>query len=147
MKTGKKGLDLIKSFEGYRLDAYQCPAKVWTIGYGHTGKVGLKSICKGMKISVTTAESLLKSDLKSFEKTVTNLVKVKLTQNQFDALVSFTYNVGSANLKASTLLRKLNDGDYSGAAEQFEKWNKVNGEVLSGLTRRRKDEKDLFCSK
>ena len=144
MKTNDTGIRLIKSFEGCKLTAYQCPAKKWTIGYGHTGKVDGASITKGLKITDAKAIELLKEDLTSFEKSVNNLVKVKLSENQFAALVSFTYNVGSGNLKRSTLLRKLNAGDYIGAAAEFSKWNKAGGIVLAGLTRRRKEEQALF---
>ncbi|MDF2514624.1 MAG: muraminidase [Herbinix sp.] len=144
MKTNDTGIRLIKSFEGCKLTAYQCPAKKWTIGYGHTGKVDGTSITKGMKITEAKAIELLKVDLISFEKSVNNLVKVNLTENQFAALVSFTYNVGAGNLKRSTLLRKLNAGDYIGAAAEFVKWNKAGGIVLAGLTRRRKEEQALF---
>jgi GH24 family phage-related lysozyme (muramidase) len=144
MKTNDIGIRLIKSFEGCKLTAYQCPAKKCTIGYGHTGKVDGTAITKGMRVTEAKAIELLKVDLISFEKSVNNLVKVKLTENQFAALVSFTYNVGAGNLKRSTLLRKLNAGDYIGAATEFVKWNKAGGIVLTGLTRRRKEEQALF---
>ena len=117
MKTSQKGIDLIKQFEGCRLSAYKCPAGVWTIGYGHT--YGVKA---GQKISQKQAEEFLKDDLKSFEAAVNNYVKVPLTQNQFDALVSFSFNVGSEALRTSTLLRLLNQGKYEEAAEQFDRW-------------------------
>ena len=144
MKTNVTGINLIKSFEGCKLTAYQCPAKKWTIGYGHTGKVDGKPIIKGMCISDEKAIALLKEDLASFEKSVENLVKVNLTENQFASLVSFTYNIGAGNLKKSTLIKKLNSGDYIGAAAEFIKWNKAGGIVLAGLTRRRKEEQALF---
>lgn len=144
MKTGKKGIELIKQFEGCKLTAYKCPAGVWTIGYGTTGKVDGKPICKGIKITKSKAESLLKEDLATFEKSVSNYVKVSINQNQFDALVSFAYNVGAGALKGSTLLKKLNKKDYKGAAEEFLRWNKAGGKVLAGLTRRREAERKLF---
>lgn len=144
MTTNERGINLIKAFEGCVLTAYQCPAKKWTIGYGHTGKVEGKPITKGMRITEEKAAALLKEDLAIFERSVEGLVKVKLTENQFAALVSFTYNVGAGNLKKSTLLRKLNAGDYSGAAAEFTKWNKAGGVVLAGLTRRRKEEQTLY---
>ncbi len=146
MKTNAAGIRLIKSFEGYRLTAYQCPAKVWTIGYGHTGTVEGKPIKAGMRITEEKAAALLQEDLTGFEKSVKSLVKVKLTENQFAALVSFTYNVGAGNLKRSTLLKKLNAGDYKGAAAEFTKWNKAGGIVLAGLVRRRKEEQSLFLA-
>lgn len=141
LKTGKKGLELIKEFEGCRLTAYKCPANVWTIGYGHT-----KGVKQGQKITQSEAEELLKNDLKTYESYVNKYVKVSLNQNQFDALVSFTYNCGGGSLKNSLLLTKLNKGDYSGAANEFPRWNKAGGRVLAGLIRRRKAEKDLFLS-
>lgn len=139
MKTSQKGIDLIKQFEGCRLAAYKCPAGKWTIGYGHTQ--GVKA---GDKITRSQAEEYLKGDLATFEKGVEKAVKVKLNQYQFDALISFTYNCGLGALKSSTLLKKLNAGDYKGASDEFLKWNKSNGRVLAGLKRRRKAEKILF---
>lgn len=153
MKISSIGIALIKKWEGNHLTAYQCPAHVWTIGVGHTGKVGLKKICKGMKITDKQSTTLLKSDIASFEKAVNTYVSAKLTQNQFDALVSFAFNEGANNLKNSTLLKKLNAGDYDGAAKEFLKWNKADidndGELeeLEGLTNRRKAEQALFISK
>lgn len=144
MKLGQAGLNLIKEFEGLYLTAYKCPAGIWTIGFGTTGKVDGKEIGKGMNITKAKAEQLLRKDVKQFEKSVNSLVKVSINQNQFDALVSFAYNVGSGALKNSTLLRKLNQKDYKGAAEEFLKWNKAGGKVLSGLKRRRETERKLF---
>ena len=139
MKTSEIGLDLIKSFEGLKLESYLCPAKVWTIGYGHT-----QGVRQGQAISEQQAESLLKGDLLIYEKAVLSH-NLKLNQNQFDALVSFTYNVGPGNLAKSTLLRKvkLNPNDLS-IRDEFMKWNKAKGKVLAGLTRRRKAEADLY---
>lgn len=139
--TGKKGLALIKKFEGCRLEAYKCPGGVWTIGYGHTS--GVK---QGQRITKTQAEEYLKSDLKVYEGYVNKYVKVKLNQNQFDALVSFTYNCGGGSLKKSLLLTKLNKGDYEGAANEFLRWNKASGKVLVGLVKRRKEERSLFLT-
>ena len=103
MKTSQNGINLIKKYEGCRLTAYKCPAGLWTIGYGHT-----KNVKSGQKITQKQAENFLKQDLKTFEKGVEKAVKVRLNQNQFDALVSFAYNCGLGALKTSTLLRKLN---------------------------------------
>lgn len=139
MKTSNNGINLIKQFEGCALNAYKCPAGVWTIGYGHT-----KNVKQGMKITTNQATSLLKEDLATYENYVNKYVKVKLNQNQFDALVSFTFNCGGGALKSSTLLKKLNKGDYTGAANELLRWNKANGKILAGLTRRRKAEKALF---
>ena len=140
MNISQNGIDLIKQFEGCKLKAYQCSAGVWTIGYGHTGS----DVYKGLTITQEKAESLLKSDLIVHCNNVSKLVKVKLNQNQFDALVSFEYNVGYGNFSSSTLLKLLNKGDYTGAAGQFEKWVYAGKTVLAGLQKRRKAEKELF---
>lgn len=139
MRTSQNGIDLIKQFEGCRLTAYKCPSGVWTIGYGHTN--GVK---KGQKITQKQAETFLREDIKRFENGVFRAVSVPLTQNQFDALVSFCYNCGLGAFKNSTLLKKLNAKDYKGASSEFLRWNKSNGVVLAGLNRRRKAEKALF---
>ena len=144
MQTSDKGIALIKQFEGCKLTAYQDSVGVWTIGYGWTKPVDGKPIRAGMTINQETAERLLKTGLVSYESDVSRLVKVGLTQGQFDALVSFTYNLGARSLSTSTLLRKLNAGDYAGAADEFLRWNKAGGKVLNGLTRRREAERDLF---
>ena len=141
MKTSPKGISLIKEFEGLSLDAYLCSAGVLTIGYGHTGGVQ-----KGDKITAKKAEELLQDDLKKFENGVLRLVRVPLNQNQFDALVSFAFNLGVGNLGKSTLLRKLNDRDFKGAAAEFVRWNKAGGRELAGLTRRRNAEAELFST-
>ena len=139
LKISQTGIDLIKRFEGCVLTAYQCPAGIWTIGYGHT-----RTAYKGQKISLKTAEKLLEEDIKIFENGVNKAVSVSLTQNQFDALVSFSFNCGLTALKNSTLLKKLNKKDYIGAANEFPRWNKSKGRVLTGLVRRREEEKELF---
>ena len=146
MQTSDKGIALIKQFEGCKLTAYQDSVGAWTIGYGWTQPVDGKSIRAGMTIKQETAERLLKTGLVSYESDVSRLVKVGVTQGQFDALVSFTYNLGARSLSTSTLLRKLNAGDYAGAADEFLRWNKAGGKVLNGLTRRREAERALFLS-
>ncbi|MDU3928507.1 MAG: lysozyme [Enterobacter asburiae] len=146
MQTSEKGIALIKQFEGCKLTAYQDSVGVWTIGYGWTQPVDGKPIRAGMTIKQETAERLLKTGLVSYESDVSRLVKVGLTQGQFDALVSFTYNLGARSLSTSTLLRKINSGDYAGAADEFLRWNKAGGKVLNGLTRRREAERALFLS-
>lgn len=138
-KINPAGLELIKHFEGYRGEAYLCPAGVWTIGWGTT--LGVR---RGQKTTPAEAESFLKRDLEKFEQQVAELVKVPLTSNQFSALVSFAYNCGVGALKSSTLLKKLNASYYLGAAEEFLRWNKVNGKPFAGLTRRRVAERSLF---
>ncbi len=135
------GIELIKSFEGCKLEAYRCPADVLTIGYGHTGDVD-----EGQIITEHQADVLLRSDLTTFERCVNALVVVPVTQSQFDALVSFAFNLGCNALRKSTLLRMLNEGDDVGAGQQFERWNKSNGRALAGLTRRRAAERDLFLA-
>lgn len=149
MEVGKKGLDLIKEFEGLELNAYPDPATggaPWTIGYGWTQPVDGKPVVKGMSISLDKAEELLVKGVVPYANRVTALVKVPVNQNQFDALVSFAYNLGVANLQNSTLLKKLNVKDYSGAADEFLKWNRAGGKVMKGLTRRREAERRLFLS-
>lgn len=146
MQTSEKGIALIKQFEGCKLTAYQDSVGVWTIGYGWTQPVDGKPIRAGMTIKQETAERLLKTGLVSYESDVSRLVKVGLAQGQFDALVSFTYNLGARSLSTSTLLRKLNAGDYAGAADEFLRWNQAGGKVLNGLSRRREAERALFLS-
>ncbi|HDW0019256.1 TPA: lysozyme [Enterobacter ludwigii] len=146
MQTSEKGIALIKQFEGCKLTAYQDSVGVWTIGYGWTQPVDGKPIRAGMTIKQETAERLLKTGLVSYESDVSRLVKVGLTQGQFDALVSFTYNLGARSLSTSTLLRKINADDYAGAADELLRWNKAGGKVLNGLTRRREAERALFLS-
>ncbi|MNL10554.1 Lysozyme RrrD [compost metagenome] len=130
----------IKTAEGLRLTAYKDGGGVWTIGYGHTGA----DVREGLTIPLSEAERLLTRDLRVAENHVNGAVKVKLTQNQFDALVSFVYNVGGEAFRSSTMLKKLNTGDYLGAADQFPRWNKDNGKVVDGLTNRRREERELF---
>ena len=149
MKTSDSGVALIKAHEGLRLEAYPDAGYGWdraTIGHGHTSQAGPPVVTRGMKITAADADAILRADLVKFEQAVTKAVNVPLTQPQFDALVSFTFNLGPGNLGKSTLLRKLNAGDYAGAAAEFPKWNKSNGKVLAGLTRRRADERALFLS-
>lgn len=138
----KQGLELIKHFEGLRLAAYKCSAGVWTIGYGHTGGVNPGDI-----IDEITAESLLRKDVAVSESAVSRLVSVPLNQHQFDALVSFVFNLGAGNFRTSTLLKKLNAGDYSGAADEFSRWINAGGKPLPGLARRREAERLLFLTR
>ncbi|MBD5524584.1 MAG: glycoside hydrolase family protein [Lachnospiraceae bacterium] len=137
MKAGQAGIELIKRYEGCRLDAYKCPAGVWTIGYGHTGDV--KS---GQKITQAQAEAILIADLEKFEKKVNIFYnKYRWTQNEFDALVSFAFNLGSIDqlTAGGTRSREV-------IAEKMLLYNKAGGKVLSGLTRRRQEERALFLS-
>jgi GH24 family phage-related lysozyme (muramidase) len=138
-KTNAKGLRLIKAFEGLRLNAYLDAVGVWTIGYGTT-----QGVQPGMRITEAQAEALLRKDLDRFEAAVNRLVKVPLNEDQFAALVAFTYNVGEGALETSTLLQLLNRRDIGGAADQFLRWDKGGGRTLAGLTRRRRAERALF---
>lgn len=140
MKINDAGLNLIKSFEGCHLTAYQCPAGVWTIGYGHTGNVDGYSICEGMEITEGRATELLKQDLERFENAVTNAaLTFEPNENQFSALVSFAFNCGAGNLKTLVKGRSA-----AVVAEKMLLYNKANGKVLNGLTRRREAERELF---
>jgi lysozyme len=138
-KTNQTGIDLIKEYEGLRLEAYHCSAGVLTIGYGHTGDV-----TEGACISEEEAEKLLQQDLARFEKAVDGLVEVDISDDEFAALVSFCYNLGEGNLKSSTLLKCLNGCEYQKAADEFPKWRKADGKVLPGLVKRRAAERELF---
>lgn len=163
-KTGEAGKNIVKDFESLSLTAYPDPASPravalrsgidpvvaaklsgapWTIGWGHTGP----EVHEGLTITLDQAEKLLAQDLFTAESAIRQYVKVELNQNQFDALVSFAFNLGSGNLASSTLLKKLNAGDYAGAKQEFQRWNKAQGKVLDGLTRRRKMEADTFVKK
>lgn len=150
MQLSENGFAIIKFFEGLRLTAYQCSAHVWTIGWGHTGA----DVVPGMKITLDRAKELLTKDVQRFVRDVNSLLRVDVTQGQFDALVSFAFNLGSdidddmiaEGLGDSTLLRKLNAGDVKGAANEFVKWNKAGGKVQSGLVKRRACERVLFES-
>ncbi len=141
MQTGEAGIDLIKSFESLALTTYICPAGKLTIGYGHTAGVQ-----PGEQITPDQADALLAQDLASSEQAVNQSVVTPLNQNQFDALISFCFNVGTGNFESSTLLRLLNNGDYTGAADQFLLWNHSRGQVMDGLTRRREAERALFLT-
>ena len=141
-RINEKGLSLIREFEGLKLKSYLCPAGVWTIGVGHT-----KGVKPGMVITEERAKELLREDLAEFEAGITKLVRVPLTSNQFSALVSLAFNVGLANVASSTLLKKLNEGDYQGAADQFPRWDKARGKTLAGLTRRRAAERALWLER
>ena len=149
MKIGQKEIDLIKSFESCRLTSYKCSAGRDTIGWGNT-----KNVKPGMKISQAEADTRLKADLAEAEAGVNKLLTRKVTQNQFDSLVSFAFNCGldidadaiAEGLGDSTLLKKVNSGDFEAAANEFPKWCKANGKELSGLKRRREAEKRLFLA-
>lgn len=140
MQISKTGIDLIKQFEGVRLKAYKCPAGVWTIGVGSTQP----PVKPGMEITNAQAMARLSKDLAQFEDAINNSVKVDLTQNQFDALVSFAFNVGIGAFQKSTLLKKLNAGQYDAVPGELMKWTKGGGKELPGLVRRRRAEAALW---
>lgn len=147
MKIGTAGLDLIKRYEqgpcgGPAVYAYLCPAGVWTAGWGHTHGVKPHS----GPFTLDQMEHWLIEDTRDAEGAINSLVTVPISQNQFDALVSLAFNIGSGNFGRSTLLRLLNKGLYAKAADQFPRWNKSNGIVLDGLTKRRNDEQRLFLT-
>ncbi|MGP1207088.1 MULTISPECIES: lysozyme [unclassified Serratia (in: enterobacteria)] len=146
MKISDDGMALIKRFEGLRLQAYQDSVGVWTIGYGWTQPVAGRKVGAGMAIDAATAERLLMCGVAQFEQGVERLVAVTITQGQFDALVSFAYNLGLRALEKSTLLRRLNAGDRQGAADQFGRWVNAGGVRLDGLVARRAAERALFLS-
>jgi len=145
MNISKSGLDLIKSFEGFASTMYDDVGKP-AIGYGTDLLPEEVAKYKGKTITEEEATSLLLNRLTSFQERINQLVKVPLTQNQYDAICSFTYNVGTGGFAGSTLLKKLNLTQYSEAANEFPKWNKVNGQDHPGLTARRLKEKALFLS-
>lgn len=139
MTYSQDGMHLTESFESCRLTAYLDSVGVPTIGWGHTSGVKI-----GMTCTQEQADQWLQEDVQSAVNAVNTMVKVQLTQQEFDALVDFTFNLGSGNLQHSTLLRLLNAGDYSGAAAEFDKWDRAGGQAMAGLLRRRQSEEDLF---
>jgi lysozyme len=142
MKLSQAGLDLIKHFEGCKLETYLDCVGVPTIGYGHTGK----DVCGGETWTQHEADECLAFDTSKFATGVALLLKRPATQGQFDAMVSFAYNLGLHALATSTLLKLFNDGDVAGAAEEFHKWCHAGGEVVAGLMARRAAEKEIFLS-
>lgn len=151
MKLSDRGYTLITFYEGCKLKAYKCPAGIWTIGYGHTGS----DVYEGLVITKERALELLRKDIVAFEKDVVFLSEGHaMSQGEFDAMVSFAFNVGSdidldkiaEGLGDSTLLKKFLAGDRVGAADEFPKWNKAKGKVLPGLVNRRAAERELFLS-
>lgn len=142
MKLSQKGIELIKQFEGYSSKAYPDPATggaPWTIGYGTT-----KGVKPGMVITAQQAEKMLRDDVAKFESGVSSLVTAPTTQGQFDAMVSLAYNIGLGNFGKSTLLKKHNARCYTCAADQFRVWNRANGKVMNGLTKRRAAEREVY---
>ncbi|MBK4770990.1 MAG: lysozyme [Pantoea sp. Morm] len=141
MQTSNNGINLIKRFEGLRLEAYRDSVGIPTIGYGHTHGVKMGDVITGAQ-----ADAFLREDLQVAELIINTNVKVRLTQGQFDALASFVFNLGSGNFVKSTLLKKLNTGDFSGAAGEFGKWVNAGGKKLPGLVKRRAAEREVFLT-
>lgn len=139
MEASDNCLDLIRHFEGLRLDSYCCPGGIWTIGYGHTG-----GIMPGQSISREYAEQLLAEDVAKFAEQVELLLKRPVTQQQFDSLVSLAFNIGITALASSTLIRMLNEGRDDDAVLQFSRWMQAGGKILPGLVARRRAEADIF---
>jgi lysozyme len=140
MKTSEQGLDRIQDLEGTRYVAYYDGGGVITNGVGHTGP----DVFEGQRVDQAQVMAWLQEDVKDAEDAVRTLVRVPLSQNQFDALVSFVFNIGGGAFADSTMLRMLNKGDYEGAAKQFPRWNKDNGKTIAGLTKRRLLEQAVF---
>ena len=139
MTTSQAGRDLIKKYEGLRLKAYKCPAGVWTVGYGHT-----RGVTSSTEISQSMADLLLQDDIRPLERHI-NKLGINFRQGQFDALVSFMFNLGEGNFNKSTLKKKiLAGGNDDDIATEFKKWNKAGGKVLDGLTKRREEEAELW---
>lgn len=141
MHTSQAGIALIKKYEGLRLSSYKCPAGVWTIGYGHT-----RNTNENEHITETGANVLLEQDIERCEEAVDRLVNVDITQNMYDALICFTFNLGVGTLSGSTLLSLLNTKQYLLSAREFFRWTHVGGKVIPGLVSRRKEEADLFTA-
>ena len=145
MKISQAGINLIKQYEGYRTVPYRCPAGLVTVGYGHVLGNGVTlSESDNRKFTIGEIDELLRTDLARFERGVLRYCTVHLSQSQFDACVSWAYNLGLGRLQRSTLRQKLNRQDYEGASKELLKYDKVNGKALKGLTRRRQAEYRLF---
>ena len=140
MKVSQECVNLVKFFEGFEAKAYLCPANVWTIGYGRT-----RNVKEGDVVNKAQAERDLLEELEEFGNQVFFAVQVPLEQSEFDALTSWTYNLGVGNLQSSTLLKKLNSGDKNSVPSEMLRWNKAAGKVLAGLTRRREAEAKLWA--
>ena len=147
MKISPRGLELIKDFEGFSSSSYLCPAKIPTIGWGNTFYEDGTKVKLGDQISKTDALKLLEVVAnRDFADKIFPAIKVKVSQSQFDSMVSLAYNIGTGAFLKSTLLKKVNACDFSGAGEEFLRWNKAGGKEVLGLTRRREREKQLFLS-
>ncbi|MFT3987169.1 lysozyme [Aestuariivirga sp.] len=149
MKVNAAGLAIIKTYEGCEVNAYPDPATdgdPWTIGYGHTSEAGPPNVRKGMKISKARADEILTADIGTFSRSVMRYVGRELTDNQFSALVSFAFNVGTGNFAKSSVLKAVNRGDFKSVPWRIQLWTKANGRTLPGLVKRRAAESHLFES-
>ncbi len=146
MKLTKEGLTLIKQFEGFRTHAYRDAVGVWTIGYGHTSMAGMPEVKPGMTITEVEGDNILARDVDVFARGVQQLVKIKISDAQFSALVSFAYNVGLGNFRKSSVLSAVNRSDFQAVVRRLQLWNKAGGRILPGLVRRRAAEAALFAS-
>lgn len=144
MNVSKAGVDFIKRFEALKTVAYRDGGGIWTIGYGHAIKLPYEMYFKDNPISPEIAENLLKEDLQFVERCIAHHVRIPLTQNQYDAIASFIFNVGCRAFERSTFLYLLNLGNAEKAADQLLRWNKDNKKEVAGLTRRRKNEREMF---
>jgi len=145
-KTNTAGVEIIKHFEGLRTTAYLDPVGILTIGYGHTSAAGPPTVYPGMTITAAEAEAILRRDLNLFEQGVDEVLTIATNEDQFSAMVSFSFNVGLGAFRDSTLLRKHNSADFAGAAAEFRRWVYADGQVLPGLVRRREAERALYLS-
>lgn len=146
MQMTEEGLALIRRFEGFRAEAYRCPAGVWTIGYGHTSQAGAPAVKAGMRISEAEARSVLARDVAGFAKAVSAALTREVSPQQFSALVSFAFNVGEGAFRRSSVLKAVNAGDFRAVPERLKLWVKADGRMLPGLVRRRAAEAALFAS-
>jgi len=145
VKINKAGLNIIKHFEGWSDTPYLCPANRWTIAYGSTWDIrGNPVTADHPRITEKQGEALLRKEVHHIENAIRRLIKVPLTENQFSALCSWGFNVGSGNVQNSTLRMKLNRNDVEGASDEFRKWRKAGGKILKGLVVRRQAEQQLF---
>lgn len=146
MKMTEEGLALIRRFEGFRGEAYRCPAGIWTIGYGHTGRAGPPPVTPGLRMTEEAARRVLAADVERFAAEVRAGLTRELSDAQFSALVSFAYNVGGGGFRASSVLKAVNAGDFAAVPRRLQMWVKAGGKTLPGLVKRRAAEAELFMT-
>ena len=146
MQMTEEGLALIRRFEGFRAEAYRCPAGVWTIGYGHTSQAGPPKVRAGMVVSEAEARSILAADAAMFAEGVRAALTREVSKEQFSALVSFAFNVGIGAFRRSSVLKMVNEGRFEAVPERLRLWVKADGRRLEGLVRRREAEGELFAT-